>query len=156
MAQSIAALFRRPDVGIRVVLIYGVRRAEDVLLRDQLFNWAERRRDVFRLVICVGSRYNNVHMGAASLAKGRARDYIPPPDLLEAFCGATAAVVQGWINEDVIKEHAFPPSVDDTRVLVCGLPGVYLKICGPRSCDDVSPGSALANLGYTKQQVIKL
>ena len=34
----------------------------------------------------------------------------------------------GWIDEDKIKKHGYPPS-NDTKILVCGLPGVYGKFC---------------------------
>jgi cytochrome-b5 reductase len=59
------------------------------------------------------------------------------------------------VNEDKIKRYGHPPS-DDTLVVVCGLPGVYDKLCGPRSELDLAPGSALANLGYTGPMVAKL
>lgn len=153
MVQSLAALFTRPDRGIRVVLIYGVRRAEDILMRALLEQWAEQHSERFRMVLCVGSRYSNVHMGAAAMAKGKATEYVAPPDLL---AGVRGVALQGWVTEAVIAAHAFPCSDPRSRVLVCGLPGVYLKICGPRLSEELAPGSALYNLGFSKQQVIKL
>lgn len=60
----------------------------------------------------------------------------------------------GWINEDKIQRYGFPPSID-TRVFVCGLPGVYLKLCGPRTTRVISPDTALYNLGYTDEMVVK-
>jgi cytochrome-b5 reductase len=62
---------------------------------------------------------------------------------------------QGWVNEDKIKRHAFPPG-DDTIITVCGLPGVYDKLCGPRRDAHLSEGSALHSLGYTESMVVKL
>ena len=59
------------------------------------------------------------------------------------------------MNEDKIRRYAFPPS-DDSIVVVCGLPGVYEKPCGPRSDEEIRVGSALSILGYTKDMVIKL
>ena len=41
------------------------------------------------------------------------------------------------------------------KVFVCGLPGVYEKLCGGRQTKEVVPGSALANLGYSERHVIK-
>ena len=61
---------------------------------------------------------------------------------------------QGWINDEKIKKYAYPPSLD-TKVLVCGLPGVYDKLCGPRSSQEVAEGSVLYNLGYDGM-VVKL
>ena len=42
------------------------------------------------------------------------------------------------------------------RVIVCGLPGIYDKLCGPRSSPVLSEGSALYRLGFTSEMVIKL
>ena len=60
----------------------------------------------------------------------------------------------GWIDEHKISKYGFPPSID-TRVLVCGLPGVYEKLCGPRTNTTVPAGSVLHKLGYTDDMVIK-
>jgi len=54
----------------------------------------------------------------------------------------------------VLRTHAFPPS-PDSLVFVCGLPGVYDKLCGPRTVKELAPGSYLAKLGYDSKQVIK-
>lgn len=58
-----------------------------------------------------------------------------------------------WVNEDTIRRHAFPPACD-TKVFVCGLPSVYDKLCGPRGAP-LAQGSALANLGYTDDMILK-
>ena len=63
--------------------------------------------------------------------------------------------VQGWVNDVRIQEHGFPPSPCG-RVVVCGLPGVYEKICGPRTSQALSVDSALYRLGYSDDMVIKL
>ena len=63
--------------------------------------------------------------------------------------------VQGWINEDKLRRHGFPPG-ENSRVVVCGLPGVYDKLCGPRTDPALAPGSALYNLGYSSSMVVKL
>ena len=88
----------------------------------------------------------NVHMGA------KTRDPIPPPSP-EGFAGLRNAEI-GWVNEDKIRRHGFAPS-EDTRVFVCGLPGVYDKLCGPRSTAEVDPDSALGRLGYSREMVVK-
>jgi hypothetical protein len=59
------------------------------------------------------------------------------------------------VNEDRISQHGCPPSAD-TRVLVCGLPGVYEKLCGPRAVPQIAPNSVLEKLGYTESMVLKL
>ena len=59
------------------------------------------------------------------------------------------------MNEDKIKRFGFPPG-DDSLIAVCGLPGVYDKLCGPRGDAHLSVGSALHSLGYSSDMVIKL
>lgn len=152
MIQILRHIFRQqnqPTASIqKVALLYGVRTVKDILLRELLEGWQDRYQDKFSLVICVGSRWTNIHWGAKS--KG---EYIPPP-LPDGFTSLQNADL-GWVNEDKIGKYAFPPA-DDTKVLVCGLPGVYDKICGHREDTDLSPDSALYRLGYTKDMVIKL
>jgi hypothetical protein len=59
------------------------------------------------------------------------------------------------VNEEQVRKHGFPPA-PDTRVLVCGLPGVYDKLCGGRDSAQVAPHSVLHGLGYSQEHVIKL
>ena len=56
--------------------------------------------------------------------------------------------------------HSFPAVVaggfaDVLEAFVCGLPGVYDALCGPRTAPGLAEGSALANLGYTADRVVK-
>ena len=60
----------------------------------------------------------------------------------------------GWVDEEKIKKYGFPPA-KDTMVLVCGLPAVYDKICGPRCSSSLPEYSALKNLGYSDEMVLK-
>lgn len=82
----------------------------------------------------------------------KTKEYLPPPPP-DDFDGLVNAEL-GWITEDKIQRHAFAPS-DDTRVFICGLPGVYDKLCGPRKESQIAEGSALYNLGYTAEMVVK-
>jgi len=83
----------------------------------------------------------------------KTKSYVPPALQQKiATLGDFAEV--GWINEEKIRNHAFPPSVD-TKVFVCGLPGVYDKLCGPRLSPQVAAGSALFSIGYSDDMVIK-
>ena len=41
-------------------------------------------------------------------------------------------------------------------MIVCGLPGVYDKLCGSRECSEVAVDSVLHKLGYSSSMVIKL
>mmetsp|Transcript_12653 Transcript_12653/g.28090 ORF Transcript_12653/g.28090 Transcript_12653/m.28090 type:complete len:117 (-) Transcript_12653:586-936(-) len=116
-------------------------------MREQLERWEEQFSDLFKVVFCVGSRWTNVHWGA------NAKDYSPPP-VPEGFAGLKHKEM-GWVNEDRIIQHGCPPS-EDTKVLVCGLPGVYEKLCGPRAVPQIAANSVLDKLGYTESMVIKL
>ena len=62
---------------------------------------------------------------------------------------------QGWVNEEKILKYGFAPA-QDTRVFVCGLPGVYEKLCGYRDSTEVAPYSVLHKLGYSDAMVVKL
>lgn len=154
MIHTLRYIFSRSELThIQVVLLYGVRTVADILLRETLENWRRIHPDRFRLVYCVGSRWANVHMGAKTKD-----EYTPPPlpkGYEELMKQTPAEVMLGWVNEDKIRNFAFPPS-HDTKVLVCGLPGVYDKLCGPRDMPTIGAGSALAKLGYTQDMVIKL
>ena len=72
----------------------------------------------------------------------------------EAFETLRPQAELGWVNELVLRKHAFPPA-PDTRVFVCGLPAVYDNLCGPRGDAALREGSALQRLGYTTDMVVK-
>jgi hypothetical protein len=59
------------------------------------------------------------------------------------------------VSEEKVWKYGCAPA-QDTRVLVCGLPGVYDKLCGGRDKAEVAPESVLHKLGYTEEHVIKL
>jgi len=82
-----------------------------------------------------------------------ARRYgLPVVDLPNTLDPSTRADFKCQIEP---TQHGFAPSLEG-RVVVCGLPGVYEKLCGSRFEREVAPGSALANLGYSAEMVIKL
>ena len=59
------------------------------------------------------------------------------------------------MTEETIAKHAASGPTDDHKVFVCGLPGVYAKLCGGRQTKEVTAGSALHNLGYSERHVVK-
>ena len=60
------------------------------------------------------------------------------------------------MNEEKIIKYGYPPAVD-TRVFICGLPGVYEKLCGYRdNTDMLDTNSILYKLGYTCNMIVKL
>jgi hypothetical protein len=121
---------------------------KDILLRDLLEEWQQKYSSIFKIVFCVGSRWNNIHFAAK-----RKQEYVPPP-LPEGFETLKDAE-QGWVSDEKISKHGFPPS-DDLKILVCGLPGVYEKLCGSREVKELPQDSVLHKLGYSPEMVIKL
>jgi hypothetical protein len=62
----------------------------------------------------------------------------------------------GWVDKEAISTYAPRPSPDH-RVLVCGLPGVYDKLCGSRFHPTFMPADCvLAQLGFAVENVIKM
>ncbi len=117
-------------------------------MKELIDEWNHVYIDTFHAIYCVGSRWSNVHIGFKTK-----NEYIPPslPKNYEQLQHACL----GWINEEKIKMYAFSPHIH-TRVIVCGLPGVYDKLCGPRFVNALEKGSVLDNLGYSEDMVIKL
>ena len=68
---------------------------------------------------------------------------------------STYVAETGWVDEAKIQKYAFPPS-DETLLFVCGLPGMYDALCGPRTEPEVAAGTVLDGLGYTKDMVAKM
>jgi cytochrome-b5 reductase len=137
----------------RVTLLYGVRECADILLKE-ILEGPEFPVERFKLVYCVGTRFANIHMGAKTK-----NEHVPPPPPTgynEMELSSNSCKTIGWVNEDKIRTHGFPPS-NDTRVVVCGLPGVYDKLCGSRfEPNSLTPGCALSNLSYAADTVLKL
>ena len=133
----------------KVVLLYGVREVRDILMKEQLESWRVTFPDMFSIVYCVGSRWANVIWGAKSKT-----EYVPPTPPVDFDTIADHASL-GWVNEEKIKTYGFPPA-SDTIVIVCGLPGVYQKLCGPRTTTELIDDCALKNLGYSNNMVMKL
>jgi cytochrome-b5 reductase len=83
----------------------------------------------------------------------KTRDYQPPPAPRD-FDTLLPPRELGWVNEDKIRKYAFPPS-PTSRVFICGLPGIYDKLCGPRTEMAVATDSVLYQLGYCDKMVVK-
>eukprot|EP00793_Prasinoderma_coloniale_P000419 PRCOL_00005404-RA len=157
MAQALREMLDDgADDDTRVVLLYGNRSVRDILLRDTLDEWEERHPERFKVVHHIGSRFGyNVHMHfddcPKDCGKPCKRRRVPVPEGFDTLREDRREF--SWVNEDTIRRHAFPPACD-TKVFVCGLPSVYDKLCGPRGAP-LAQGSALANLGYTDDMILK-
>ena len=134
----------------KIRLLYGVRTAEDILLRERLDGWHDGHSPRFRVMYCVGSRWANVHFAAKTRdAKGP-----PPPGRYDDLPPDRRCI--GWVDGDKVEKFGSSgPDDPGHRVFVCGLPGVYLSLCGPRSSARVEKGSQLHRLGFRDEQVIK-
>ena len=58
-----------------ITLLYGAREVKDILLKEQLEEWRIKYANKgFKVVYCIGSRWNQVIMGAKTK-----NEYVPPP-----------------------------------------------------------------------------
>ena len=135
-AQALRRLLGTAGDERKVVLIYGSRSVGDILLKDEIDEWARTHPHRLSVVYVVGEA---------------AGERAPPGWQTTDTYTAEA----GWIDEQKIRKHAFGPAID-TLVLVCGLPAMYAALCGPREETSVREGSTLAALGYTREMVAKL
>ena len=120
----------------KVTLLFSNKTEKDILLKDELDAYARKFPNRFKLVYIVGDTAD-----AAAPAGWTSTDHM------------TAET--GWIDEAKVKAYAFPPS-EDTLVFVCGVPGLYELLCGPRGDKEVKEGSLLHKLGYSKEMVAKM
>lgn len=133
MYQALQRLFgtdeNHPEpVESKIVLIYGSRTADNIFLGDELADMERRYPDNLEVVHVLSDE---------------------EPD---NTC-ANRRVVYGQIDEDVIKNvlgNDF--DTDEARVWVCGPPGFYDDMCGPRDEEDVS--GVLKTLGM-EHSVVK-
>ena len=128
------------DDDINVILLYGSRTERDIYLRKELADMAKRS----------GHRLKVIHALSDGTAKAKGEE----------------SIVDGMINKGVIAlmthEEIFRHGTDisgkrkDCKVWVCGPPGFYNVLRGPR--DDASPlpqGCALRELGFRAKDVVK-
>ena len=149
-------------------LLYGVRTVSDILLRPLLDEWhdtsiqdsSDNNNDdqnssssstpSFRVMYCVGSRFANVHFAA----KTKKAEGPPPPVDYEEMPSDRKCL--GWVDgAKVLRYGASTPNDPGHRVFVCGLPGVYWNLVGPRSDPELSPDCELHKLGFQSNQIVK-
>ena len=136
MYQALWKLLGTPGDEREVVLIFSNKTTADILMRSELEAYATQHGKRFKLVYLVGATAD-----------------APAP---EGWASTASYVAEtGWIDEATLKKHAFPPK-DDTLVFVCGVPGMYETLCGPRTDKELKEGSLLQKLGYTKEMVAKM
>lgn len=136
MYQALWKLLGTEGDDRQVVMLYGNKTVEDILMKEQLDAWAAKHPNRLKLVHVIGTTAD-----------------APRPAGWEDTSTYTAEM--GWIDEAKIAKYAFPPS-DDTLLFVCGLPPMYQALCGPRTEKELADGSVLQKLGYTSGMVAKM
>lgn len=134
--QALLKLLGTPGDDRQVVVLYGNKSAEDILMKDELDSWAKAHPNRLKIVHVVGNQ----------------PDEPAPPGWVDT---PTYTAETGWVDEAKIKKYCFAPS-SDTLLFVCGLPNMYQMLCGPRNEADLAEGSTLKKLGYTAEMVAKM
>lgn len=136
MYQALWKLLGTPGDERQVVLLYGNKSSEDILLKAELVAWAKKAGGRLKLVHVVGNR----------------PDDPAPPGWVDT---PEYVAETGWIDKAKIQKYCFPPA-EDTLLFVCGLPPMYDMLCGPRTEKEIKEGSVLQQLGYTADMVAKM
>jgi len=136
MYQALWKLLGTPGDERQVVLLYGNKSSEDILLKAELVAWAKKAGGRLKLVHVVGNR----------------PDDPAPPGWVDT---PEYVAETGWIDKAKIQKYCFPPA-EDTLLFVCGLPPMYDMLCGPRTEMEIKEGSVLQQLGYTADMVAKM
>ena len=134
--QALWKLLGTPGDDRKVVLLYGNKTVQDILMKDELDAWAAAHPGRLKIVHVVGNQ----------------PDEPAPPGWVST---PTYTAETGWIDQAKIEKYCFPPA-EDTMLFVCGLPAMYTILCGPRTEKEVKEGSVLQKLGYTAEMVAKM
>ncbi|RYO98811.1 hypothetical protein DL764_006974 [Monosporascus ibericus] len=128
MYQLARAIFSNPDDKTKVTLVFGNVSEQDILLKRE---WED-------LENTYPQRFRAFYM----LDK--------PPK--EWPVGGT-----GYINKELLKTVLPEPKEDNIKIFVCGPPGMYKAISGPKTSpkDQGELTGYLKELGYSKDQVYK-
>lgn len=124
--RLIHRITKNPDDKTKVDLFYGSITPDDILLKRELDELAEKHKDQLTITYFLDK----------------------PPT---SWKGKT-----GYITKEFLKENLPPPSTQ-SKVFVCGPPGLYKAVCGtktPKSEQGEITGY-LAELGYTNEHVFK-
>jgi cytochrome-b5 reductase len=124
MIQALHAVLGTPGDPTLVSMLYGSKCRNDILAQELLDSWASTS----------GGRLAVTHV------------------LSQEPSGSSWKGARGHIDEDLIKS-TIPSPDEDCIIFVCGPPGMYESLCGPRAEKDLS--GVLAKMGYSSDQVYK-
>jgi cytochrome-b5 reductase len=124
MIQALHAVLGTRGDTTRVTLLYSNKEEKDILLRELLDVWASELSHRFRIVHTLTRE---------------------PSD--SSWDGK-----RGRIDRPFLEEH-LPSSKTSVLIFVCGPPGMYDSLSGPRG--EKGLAGVLSNLGYSDSQVVK-
>lgn len=127
MYQLCRAIFNNPNDKTKVTLVFGNITEDDILLKKEFQELENTYPQRFRAFYLLDQ---------------------PPKD----WAGG-----KGFINKELLKTVLPGPKDGNVKVFVCGPPGLYKAISGPKVSpkDQGELTGILAELGYTKDQVYK-
>ncbi|KAL4785346.1 hypothetical protein BJX76DRAFT_356222 [Aspergillus varians] len=127
MYQLAREIFKNPEDKTKVTLVFGNIKEEDILLKKELNELENTYPQRFRAFYVLDN----------------------PP---EGWAGG-----KGHINKELLKTVLPEPKEDNIKIFVCGPPGMYKAISGPKVSpkDQGELTGILKELGYSKDQVFK-
>ncbi|ESZ98962.1 NADH-cytochrome b5 reductase [Sclerotinia borealis F-4128] len=127
MYQLARAIFNNPADKTKVTLVFANVTEEDILLKHEFEELENTYPQRFRAFYVLGQ---------------------PPASWLGG---------KGFINKELLKTVLPEPKSENVKVFVCGPPGMYKAISGPKvsGSDQGELAGILKELGYSKDQVYK-
>lgn len=127
MYQLARAVFNNPNDKTKVTLVFGNISEEDILLKSEFAKLENTYPQRFRAFYVLDK---------------------PPKEWVGG---------KGFITKDLLKTVLPEPKNENIKVFVCGPPGLYKAISGPKTSpkDQGELDGLLKELGYTKDQVYK-
>ena len=127
MYQLCRAIFGNPDDKTKVTLVFGNVGEEDILLKQEFQDLENTYPNRFRAFYVLHEAPENWQGG------------------------------KGFITQELLKTVLPEPKEQDTKIFVCGPPGLYKAISGTKNSpqDQGELSGYLKELGYSKDQVYK-
>lgn len=127
MYQLARGIFNNPQDKTKVTLVFGNVTEEDILLKKEFDQLEQDFPQRFRAFYVLDK---------------------PPQGWKQG---------KGFINKDLLKTVLPPSDSENVKVFVCGPPGLYKALSGPKKSpqDQGELDGILKELGYTKEQVFK-
>ncbi|KAI4116563.1 MAG: hypothetical protein LQ345_003050 [Seirophora villosa] len=127
MYQLCRAIFNNPSDKTKVTLVFGNVTEEDILLKHEFEDLENKYPQRFRAFYMLDK---------------------PPEGWMQGT---------GYISRELLKQVLPEPKVENIKIFVCGPPGLYKAISGPKKSpqDQGDLAGLLKDLGYAKDQVYK-